>query len=118
MIFCQIVATAVATKHPTIATVERMVKRRQADAIYIDYLQNIYGKTLAAAYSARASEFAGVSAPLTWKEVHDGVQSGLRPDNFTMRSIVSRLVEVGDLWAVLRTVEPARLEAAFAYRKP
>jgi len=64
MIFCQIVATVVATKHPTITTVERMVKRRQADAIYIDYLQNIYGKTLAAAYSARASEFTGVSAPL------------------------------------------------------
>ena len=118
MIFCQIVATVVATKHPTIATVERMVKRRQTNAIYIDYLQNIYGKTLAAAYSARASEFAGVSAPLTWKEVHDGVQSGLRPDDFTMRSIVSRLDEVGDLWAALRTVEPARLEAAFAYRKP
>jgi DNA primase len=42
------------------------------DVVYIDYLQNIYGKTLASAYSARASSFAGVSTPLTWDEVHDG----------------------------------------------
>ena len=38
--------------------------------IYVDYLQNIEGKTLACAYSARASAFAGVSTPLTWDEVH------------------------------------------------
>ena len=56
MIFFQIVATVVETKHPDVATVERMVKRRQAGTIYIDYLQNIYGKTLAPACSARESE--------------------------------------------------------------
>ncbi len=40
-----------------------MVKKRLTDVVYIDYLQNIYGKTLATAYSARASTFAGVSDP-------------------------------------------------------
>ena len=85
MIFCQIAATIVASRHPRAATVERMVKRRAADAVYIDYLQNIYGKTLAAAYSARASSFAGVSAPLTWTEVHDGLKTGLSPRDFTPR---------------------------------
>ena len=115
MIFCQIVATVVADRHPAAATVERIVKRRRPDAIYIDYLQNIYGKTLACAYSARASPFAGVSAPLTWTEVHEGVGAGLRPHDFTLRSIFARLDQVGDLWAAIRTAEPARLEAAFAY---
>ena len=115
MIFCQIVATVVADAHPQAATVERMVRQRRSDAVYIDYLQNIYGKTLACAYSARASPFAGVSTPLTWTEVHEGIAAGLRPHDFTLRSIFSRLERTGDLWARLRSAEPARLEAAFAY---
>ena len=114
MIFCQIVATVVAARHPEAATVERTVRRRPADVVYIDTLQNIYGKTLACAYSARASPFAGVSAPLTWAEVHDGPRSGLRPRDFTMRSIHARLEEVGDLWAGTRTAAPANLEDALA----
>ena len=118
MIFCQIVATVVAAKHPSVATVERSVKRRPKGTIYIDYLQNIHGKTLAAAYSGRASEFAGVSTPLTWEEVHEGVKRGLEPRDFTMGSIFSRLDQVGDLWAMLRTSKPAQLEAAFIYEAP
>ncbi len=114
-IFCQVIATVVATHHSETATVERLVKKRRKGTIYIDYLQNIYGKTLACAYSARASAFAGVSTPLTWAEVHEGVRSGLVPDDFTIRSVFSRLDEVGDLWAELRTSKPARLEAVFDY---
>lgn len=114
-IFCQIVATVVAGRHPDAATVERTVRRRRAGAVYIDYLQNIYGKTLAAAYSARASAFAGVSTPLTWREVREGARGGLDPADFTLRSIFARLEQVGDLWAALRASEPARLEAALAY---
>ena len=115
MLFCQIVATVVAHRHPEAATVERIVRRRQPDAVYVDYLQNIYGKTLACAYSARASAFGGVSAPLTWNEVHEGVAAGLRPHDFTLRSIFARLDQVGDLWSGLRAAKPARLEAALAY---
>ena len=114
MIFCQILATIVASRHPRAATVERMVRRRAADAVYIDYLQNIYGKTLAAAYSARASPFAGVSTPLTWDEVHDGLKTGLSPRDFTLANVFDRLAEVGDLWAGLRAGEPADLRAALA----
>ena len=112
MIFCQIVATVVATRHPQVATVERTVKQRREGTIYIDYLQNIYGKTLAGAYSARATAFAGVSTPLTWTEVREGVASGLAPQDFTIRSIRARLERVGDLWALLRTTRPADLTAA------
>ena len=114
MIFCQILATIVASRHPRAATVERMVKRRAVDAVYIDYLQNVYGKTLAAAYSARASPFAGVSTPLTWNEVHDGLKTGFSPRDFTMENVFGRLAEVGDLWAGLRAGEPADLRAVLA----
>src|SRR5439155_18871739 len=68
LLFAQIVATMVAETHPKQATIERSLKAR-GRRIYVDYLQNALGKTLASAYSARASEFAGVSTPITWDEV-------------------------------------------------
>ena len=108
MLFCQIVATMVATAHPAVATVERTVSKRKPGTIYVDYLQNIEGKTLACAYSARASRFAGVSTPLTWEEVHGEV----RPEQFTIATVLERLVEVGDLWAGTRSNEGADLLAA------
>jgi bifunctional non-homologous end joining protein LigD len=109
MLFCQIVATVIASRHPKIATVERTVRARRKGTIYIDYLQNILGKTLATAYSARASDYAGVSTPLTWDEVHAGVD----PREFTILSAPARFAKVGDLWARLRTSKPANLETVF-----
>ena len=118
MLFCQIVATLVASKHPRAATVERMVRARPAKTVYVDYLQNIYGKTLATAYSARASEFAGVSTPLDWREVHEGAGKKLDPRAFTIRSVMARFDRVGDLWAALRTGEPADLRSVMALTEP
>jgi bifunctional non-homologous end joining protein LigD len=108
MLFCQIIATMVAAKHPKVATVERMVRRRKDGTIYVDYLQNIQGKTLACAYSARGSAFAGVSTPLTWKEVHQRP----KPQDFTIDTIHARLKKTGDLWAKMRTHKGADLLAA------
>jgi bifunctional non-homologous end joining protein LigD len=110
LLFCQIVATMVAKKHPKLATIERSLKAR-GGRIYVDYMQNARGKTLASAYSARANEFAGVSAPLTWAEVDEGVS----PKDFTMRTIAARLEAVGDLWAPLRKSKGADLRAVMAY---
>ena len=75
----------------------------------MDYLQNIQGKTLATAYSARASDFAGVSTPLRWEEL----DTRLDPRDFTIVTAPARFREVGDLWARLRTEKPADLEAVF-----
>jgi bifunctional non-homologous end joining protein LigD len=106
-LFAQIVATVVAAKHPKVATVERTVKARPRGTVYVDYLQNIVGKTLATAYSARASEFAGVSTPLAWQEIDER----LDPRDYTIVTAPARFREVGDLWARLRTAKPANLEA-------
>jgi bifunctional non-homologous end joining protein LigD len=108
MLFCQIVATIIATKHPKVATVERMTRRRKDGTIYVDYLQNIPGKTLACAYSARASAFAGVSTPLSWNEIDDKIS----PQDFTIKTIEARVRKVGDLWEGLRKAKPADLESA------
>ena len=108
MLFCQIIATMVAAKHPKVATVERTVRRRKDGTIYVDYLQNIQGKTLACAYSARASAFAGVSTPLTWKEVHGSP----KPQDFTIDTIAARLKKAGDLWEAMRKHKGADLLGA------
>ena len=105
-VLCQIIATVVASKHPRVATVERTVRKRGRGTVYVDYLQNILGKTLATAYSARASDYAGVSTPLTWKEVEQGVD----PGDFTIRTAPQRFRDVGDLWAGLRTGKPVDLK--------
>jgi bifunctional non-homologous end joining protein LigD len=110
LLFCQIVATVVAQKHPKLATVERSVKAR-GRRVYVDYLQNIPGKTLATAYSARASEYAGVSTPLTWDEVVKGVKR----EAFTIETVPARLRAVGDLWAALRTSKGVDLSRAMRY---
>ena len=107
MLFCQIVATVVASRHPKQATVERAVTKRRKGTVYVDFLQNIQGKTLATAYSARASAFAGVSTPLSWKEVDAGVD----PRDFTIRTAPARFARTGDLWKGLRTSKPADLES-------
>jgi bifunctional non-homologous end joining protein LigD len=104
-IFCQIIATAVAHKHPKAATIVRSVGKRGTQ-VYVDYLQNIRGKTLATAYSARASEYAGASAPLTWEEVDRGV----RREDFTILTLPARLRRTGDLWAALRKAKGVNFE--------
>ena len=110
VIYAQIVATMVAKRHPKQATIERTVRAR-GRTVYVDYLQNIRGKTLACAYSARASEYGGASTPLTWREIDDGVD---RRD-FTIRTLPERLASVGDLWAGLFTSKGARLEDVERY---
>ena len=106
LLFAQLIATLIAEKHPTVATVERSVRAR-GRRIYVDYLQNIQGKTLASAYSARASAYAGVSTPLTWAEV----DAGVRREDFTISTVPGRLRAMGDLWASLFTARGADLRA-------
>jgi bifunctional non-homologous end joining protein LigD len=60
----QLIATKVADAHPKETTIERFVKSRGAATVYVDYLQNIQGKTVAGPYCVRAKPGATVSTPL------------------------------------------------------
>jgi bifunctional non-homologous end joining protein LigD len=96
-LFCEMVATLIAHRIPKLATVTRTVDHR-GRTVYIDYLQNLHGKTLASVYSVRASEFAGVSTPIEWSELERGIQ----PQDFTIRTVMARFAQTGDRWALFR----------------
>ncbi|HEU4573024.1 MAG TPA: hypothetical protein VFR93_10085, partial [Candidatus Limnocylindrales bacterium] len=66
----------------------------------LDYTQNQPIKTLVAPYSVRPAAGAPVSAPITWDELDD---PQLRPNRWTVRTIVERVEAVGDLFAAAQT---------------
>jgi DNA ligase D len=94
MIVAQMIATKVADAHPKEATIERFVKSRGAATVYVDYLQNIRGKTVAGVYCVRAKPGATVSTPLKWSELTDD----LDPRYFHLGNAAERFEKVGDIW--------------------
>ena len=104
------VAQRVAAEHPGLATLERSVAARPGGTVYVDHLQNARGKTLAAAFSARARQGALVSTPVTWAEV----ERGLDPRAFTVRTIPALSTRLRRVWeAPLRAGNPgAAIRAA------
>lgn len=68
----------------------------------LDFTQNAVNKTLVAPYSPRARPGAPVSAPIAWDELDD---PDLRPDGFTVRDVVERVRERGDLFRDALTVQ-------------
>jgi bifunctional non-homologous end joining protein LigD len=89
----QRLANLVHDRIPQFTSVERLPKKRQKK-VYLDFLQNRKGQTLAAPYSVRPTPQATVSSPLHWDEV----KKGLNPQKFTIKNIQQRLDKVGDLW--------------------
>jgi bifunctional non-homologous end joining protein LigD len=79
---------------PEKCTLERTVSKR-AGKVYLDFLQNGRGKTIASVYSVRPFPGAPVSVPLTWEEVDKG---GFLPGNFHMKNFRERLKRFGDLF--------------------
>ncbi|MEA2633169.1 MAG: bifunctional non-ous end joining protein LigD, partial [Chloroflexota bacterium] len=66
----------------------------------LDYTQNASIKTLVAPYAVRPAPNAPVSAPITWDELDN---PELRPNRWTIRTIVDRVDQVGDLFAAAQT---------------
>jgi bifunctional non-homologous end joining protein LigD len=91
----QMIATKVADAHPKEATIERSVKARGAATVYVDYLQNIQGKTVAGPYCVRAKPGATVSTPLKWTELTDD----LDPREFHLGNAAERFEKFGDIWS-------------------
>jgi bifunctional non-homologous end joining protein LigD len=91
--FSELVSRLVHQRLPDLTSMERSPAKRK-DKIYLDYLQNRFGQTLAAPYSLRPAAGATVSTPLEWSEV----RKGLDPRKFTIKTIWKRLEQKGDLW--------------------
>lgn len=91
---------------PDRITLERAVHRRTGK-VYVDYLQNVRGKTLVSVYCPRPLPGAPVSCPVTWEELER-----VTPDAFTLASVPPRLARLGDLFAPVLT-DRQGLEDAF-----
>jgi bifunctional non-homologous end joining protein LigD len=98
--FANLVAAFVERKRPDIVSIARIVAKRKKGRVYLDYLQNGFGKSVAGPYSVRARPGATVSAPLEWNEVK---RKKIRPQDFTIETIFERLEQKGDLFAPLLT---------------
>lgn len=94
--FGEILAGIIRDRLPKITSVDRSPENRQK-MVYIDFLQNRSGQTVAAPYSLRPFPGALVSTPLEWSEL----KSDLDPANFNIKTILPRLKRKGDIWADL-----------------
>ena len=86
------VAREVERRAPELATSRWWKEEREG--VFVDFNQNAKDRTVASAYSVRATADARVSTPLHWDEVAD-----CRPEAFTLATVPARFAEVGDPWA-------------------
>src|SRR5215213_693183 len=93
--FARLFASEVARRAPNMATVERTIAKRKSTQVYVDWMQNARGKSLAAVFTARAKPKATVSMPLTWQQIAKGVKI----DDFTITNVPELLKKKGDGWA-------------------
>jgi bifunctional non-homologous end joining protein LigD len=91
--FARLFATEVARRAPRIATVERTIAKRASTQVYVDWMQNARGKSLASVFTARAKPKATVSMPLTWKQISQGVKI----TDFTIVNVPG-LLRKNDAW--------------------
>jgi bifunctional non-homologous end joining protein LigD len=78
-------AQETARRCPDKATIERTIALRTPEQVYVDWMQNARGKTMAAPYGARARPGATVSMPLTWDEL-----PAAKISDFTIRNAMER----------------------------
>jgi bifunctional non-homologous end joining protein LigD len=89
----ELIANLVNQEVPAFTSVERSPSKRRKK-VYLDYLQNSKGQTVACVYSVRPKAGATVSTPLFWEEV----KKGLSPSNFTIKNLFERLKSEGDIF--------------------
>lgn len=91
--FARIIVDIVHKQIPDFTSLERMVAKRKGK-MYLDFLQNRPGATIAGPYSLRPKVGATVSMPLHWDEV----KPGLTMKHFTIFNSIDRLKTEGDLF--------------------
>jgi DNA ligase D-like protein (predicted polymerase) len=87
----QAVAREVERRTPELATARWWKEEREG--VFVDFNQNAFDRTVASAYSVRATADARVSTPLFWDEV-----AGCQPEAFTIATVPKRFADHGDPW--------------------
>lgn len=91
--FAHIILDYVQQRLPDTTTLERSLSKR-GPKIYLDYMQNRDGQTVASAYSVRPKPGATVSMPIEWKELTED----LSISDFTIHNALSRMQKKGDIF--------------------
>lgn len=110
-LFAEYIAQTANEQLPEITSIVR-AKSKRKNRVYIDFLQNAWGQTIASPYSARPQPGAPVATPLHWKEVN----AKLNIKDYHIGNTLKRLEKQGDLWenilkekndlkTILKTVE-------------
>ena len=86
------VAREVERRAPALATSRWWKEEREG--VFVDFNQNAKDRTVASAYSVRATPDARVSTPLHWDEVRN-----CHPEQFTVATVPDRFARIGDPWA-------------------
>lgn len=92
--FGEIIGVLLHDELPEITSLERSPSRRK-NKIYLDVLQNNFAQTIAAPYSLRGRAGAPISTPLHWEEL----KKGLKAEAFNIKTVPSRLKEVGEIFS-------------------
>jgi len=95
--FAKGLAQVLEAANPKLITAEYRIAKRPKGRVLVDYNQNAWGRTLASVYSVRPTPRAGVSTPVTWKEI----EKGLKIEDFRMDNVRARIRKLGDLWKPL-----------------
>jgi bifunctional non-homologous end joining protein LigD len=91
--FARLVASLVHHQIPEFTSLERMISNRNGK-MYLDFLQNRPGATIASVYSLRPKPGATVSMPLHWEEI----KKGLKMSDFNIHNAIARLRSEGDIF--------------------
>ncbi|SFQ05771.1 bifunctional non-homologous end joining protein LigD [Psychrobacillus psychrotolerans] len=96
-IFTKFICDFLVEQQPKWFTTERLKKNRD-NKLYLDYVQHKEGKTIVAPFSPRGNELGLIATPLRWEEVKDS----LKPDTFTIPSVLDRITKQGDPFKYFR----------------
>ncbi|WP_281170737.1 DNA ligase D [Aequorivita capsosiphonis] len=91
--FTKLLCYLIQEKLPKITTMERSINKRNGK-LYLDYLQNRRGQTIAAAYCVRPKKGATVSTPLNWAELKTGLNIG----DYNILTVPERVENLGDIF--------------------
>lgn len=98
----EVLSKVIFQRLPEETSIARLPSRRKGK-VYLDFLQNGYGKLIVAPYSVRPKPGAPVSTPLRWSEV----TAKLDPGKFTIKTVPTRLRRMkSDPWASVLTTAP------------
>jgi bifunctional non-homologous end joining protein LigD len=93
--YARLLAAEVARREPEKATIERSIARRKRNQVYVDWMQNARGKSLASVLTVRAKPNATVSMPLTWQHI----KRGIKISDFTLQNVPALIEKKGNAWA-------------------